>query len=78
MLIFDYQLLIGKKQSGAACAAQSAMENRQSAILVSTFFVDEFLIISSREQAVEFAGVLELDLDDPGAVRIFIDLFGRG
>ena len=44
---------------------------------MSRFFRHKFLVVGGREQTVEFAGILQRDLDHPRAVGIFINFFWR-
>jgi hypothetical protein len=49
-----------------------------SALSVSRLFRHKLLIISSGEQAIEFARIFQRELHHPGPVGIRIHLLGRG
>ena len=57
--------------------ASSIVELRCDRITCPALFGDELLIVGGREQRVQFSRIFQRDLDHPGAVRIFIDLFRR-
>ena len=45
-------------------------------LLVSRLFVGEFFVISCGKQCVQFARILQLELDHPGPVRVFVYVLG--
>src|SRR6267143_2596675 len=45
---------------------------------VPAFFANERFVVGGRKQATQFGWILERDLNHPGLVGIFIDLFRGG